>query len=85
MNQNNPPFRDMIELKIYFVFWISKIVNCLLTKTKAEMKIIVALYVDDFLIFSKNSVETDNLKHVFGAEFKLKDLGPVMGHANKCR
>lgn len=50
---------------------------CLFTKTKGEIKIIVALYVDDFLIFSNNSFETDSLKSVLGAEFKLKDLGPV--------
>lgn len=50
---------------------------CLFTKTKGNIKIIVALYVDDFLIFSNNSLETDDLKCVLGAEFKLKDLGPV--------
>lgn len=50
---------------------------CLFTKTKGEVKIIVALYVDDFLIFSNCPVESKKLKDTLGSEFKLKDLGPV--------
>lgn len=50
---------------------------CLFTKITGKIKVIVALYVDDFLIFSNNDFETNKLKSVLGSEFKLKDLGPV--------
>lgn len=50
---------------------------CLFTKMKSKIKIVVALYVDDFLIFSNSEAETTKLKNVLGSEFKLKDLGPV--------
>lgn len=50
---------------------------CLFAKNNGKIKIIIGLYVDDFLIFSNNEAETDKLKNVLGSEFKLKDLGPV--------
>lgn len=57
------------KLKTCFLTWISKIVSMSLVCSQK--------HVDHFLIFSNNSVETDNLKRVLGAEFKSKDLVPV--------
>lgn len=42
-----------------------------------DVKIIVAVYVDDFLIFSTCKNETEKLIRVLSAEFKIKDLGCV--------
>lgn len=58
-------------------FKISKHEQCLFTKINDNVKIIVAVYVDDFLIFSTCKAETENLKAVLSSEFKLKDLGCV--------
>lgn len=55
----------------------SKYEPCLFAKMYDNVKIIIGLYVDDFLIFSNNETETEKLKNVLGSEFKLKDLGPV--------
>lgn len=55
----------------------SKYEPCLFAKTDGKVKIIVALYVDDFLIFSNSDIETEKLKKFLGSKFKLKDLGPV--------
>lgn len=41
------------------------------------MRLLVTLYVDDFLIFSNNVLETDKLKAALSSEFKMKDLGCV--------
>lgn len=50
---------------------------CLFTKVSENVKIIVAVYVDDFLIFSNCKEETDNLKTVLSSQFQIKDLGCV--------
>lgn len=56
---------------------LSKFEPCLFTKSSDNVKIIVTIYVDDFLIFSNCSKATEKLKTVLNSEFKLKDLGPV--------
>jgi hypothetical protein len=38
---------------------------------------VVALYVDDFFVFSNNEKETERLKQELSSKFKLKDLGQV--------
>lgn len=58
-------------------FKISNLEPCLFTKINGNIKIIVTVYVDDFLIFSNCAKETENLKNVLSSEFKLKDLGSV--------
>jgi hypothetical protein len=55
----------------------SKYEPCLFTKLDDNVKIIICLYVDDFLIFSNNSKQTEQLKRVLSSKFKIKDLGPV--------
>lgn len=55
----------------------SKYEPCLFQKIVGNVKVIVAVYVDDFLIFSNNTEETNKLKTILGSEFKLKDLGSV--------
>lgn len=55
----------------------SKIEPCLFTKNNNGCKTIVTLYVDDFLIFSNDLLETENLKQVLSSNFKLKDMGVV--------
>lgn len=58
-------------------FKISKFEPCLFTKFSENVKLIVTVYVDDFLIFSNCTTETDKLKSFLSSKFKLKDLGPV--------
>lgn len=58
-------------------FKISKFEPCLFTKISGNVKIIVTVYVDDFLIFSNCTEETEKLKTVLSSKFKLKDLGSV--------
>ncbi|MDD9372396.1 MAG: reverse transcriptase domain-containing protein, partial [Acidimicrobiales bacterium] len=48
---------------------------CMFFKSENGSLTIIALYVDDFFIFSNNSVETSNLKTKLSSEFKIKDLG----------
>lgn len=55
----------------------SKYEPCLFTKFNNDVKLIITLYVDDFLIFSNNAQETDRLKATLNSEFKIKDLGSV--------
>ena len=38
---------------------------------------IIALYVDDLLIFSNDEAERKNVKKVLSSEFEMKDLGDV--------
>ena len=38
---------------------------------------IIALYVDDLLIFSNHEAERKNVKKVLSSEFEMKDLGHV--------
>lgn len=58
-------------------FTMSKYEPCLFIKNTGNVKIIVTVYVDDFLIFSNCAKETEKLKTVLGSNFKLKDLGSV--------
>ena len=58
-------------------FKISSHEQCLFTKMNDNVKIIVAVYVDDFLIFSTCKTETENLKTVLKSQFRIKDLGCV--------
>lgn len=53
----------------------SKFEPCLYTKKNGSSLTIVALYVDDFFIFSNCQKETSFLKEKLGSEFKVKDLG----------
>lgn len=39
--------------------------------------LIIAIYVDDFLILWKDSCERDKIKQSLSTEFKMKDLGPA--------
>lgn len=55
----------------------SELEPCLFHKTSGNVKVIVTVYVDDFLIFSNCAEATEKLKTVLGSEFKLKDLGSV--------
>lgn len=50
---------------------------CLFTKMSKDVKVIIALYVDDFLIFSNSKSESEKLKCMLNSEFEIKDLGQV--------
>lgn len=65
------------ELLCKLGFKMSKFEPCLFTKINENVKMIITVYVDDFLIYSNSSQETEKLKTVLGSNFKLKDLGPV--------
>lgn len=55
----------------------SHIEPCVFTKFYDNVKVIVALYVDDFFVYSSSKVETDNLISVLNSKFQIKDLGQV--------
>lgn len=55
----------------------SKYESCVYIKRIESTIVIVALYVDDFLLFYNNSKEIVKLKSVLSENFKLKDLGEV--------
>ncbi|CAG9134816.1 unnamed protein product [Plutella xylostella] len=50
---------------------------CLFTKVNKDVKIIIALYVDDFFVFSNCEKETKELKEALSSKFELKDLGCI--------
>lgn len=55
----------------------SQIEPCVYTKFNEDVKVIIALYVDDFFVYSNCNVETDNLISVLSSKFHIKDLGQV--------
>lgn len=57
----------------------SKLEPCIFTKINGTVRIIIALYVDDFFVFSSrnNKVETENVISVLSSNFKIKNLGQV--------
>lgn len=55
----------------------SNLEPCLYIKNKNNCQTIVALYVDDFFIFSNDTKETNCLKEMLKSNFKLKDLGQI--------
>lgn len=60
--------------------WVSKkslIEPCVFTKIYNDVKVIIALYVDDFYIYSNNQIETDELISILSSKFKIKNLGQV--------
>lgn len=50
---------------------------CVFIKTSECSLIVIALYVDDFLIFSNDPTERNKLKKKLSNKFKIKDLGEV--------
>lgn len=50
---------------------------CIYTKKDNNLLTIIALYVDDFLIFSNDCKNSKILKECLSSEFKIKDLGQV--------
>lgn len=55
----------------------SKYEPCVYLKYEGNFKTIVALYVDDFFIFSNSDAETNFLKKELSSKFKIKDLGEM--------
>lgn len=55
----------------------SKVDPCVYFKNNQQEMLIVAVYVDDLLIFSKTRKEMDRFKENLGKIFPMKDLGPV--------
>lgn len=55
----------------------SKYEPCVYMKYEGNFKTIVALYVDDFFIFSNSDAETNFLKKELSLKFKIKDLGQL--------
>lgn len=78
--------RAIYGLKQSSRVWYEKVENVLLTlgykkskflKIKNDCKTIVALYVDDFFVFSNSDSETASLKKELSAKFRIKDLGEI--------
>lgn len=55
----------------------SKYEPCLFTKFEGSVKIIIALFVDDFVVFSNCVTVTDQLVSELSCKFKIKNLGQV--------
>lgn len=55
----------------------SKYEPCLYTKIANGHRTIVALYVDDFFIFSDDKEEMRQLKEILNCNFKIKNLGEI--------
>lgn len=55
----------------------SQIEPCVFTKFHDDVKVIIALYVDDFFVYSNCRSETDKLISVLNSKFNIKDLGRV--------
>lgn len=55
----------------------SKVEPCLYTKSVGNCKTYIALYVDDFFIFTNDVSEMEYLKSVLASHFQLKDLGEI--------
>lgn len=51
--------------------------HCLFVKSSENVKTFVALFVDDFFLFSNCNKEVENLKCQLSKRFKLKDLGQL--------
>jgi len=58
-------------------FTQSKVDQCVYIYTKGDKKIIIAVYVDDLLIFSNNKNLKEITKSKLMEQFKMKDLGEV--------
>lgn len=54
-----------------------KLEPCVFTKINNDVKIVIALYVDDFFVYSNSKEETDKLVSVLSSNFKIKNLGQV--------
>lgn len=44
-----------------------------------ELNLIIAIYVDDFLIFYKNEEKLNNIKKLLSKKFRMKDIGVAKG------
>lgn len=55
----------------------SHIESCVFTKFHYNVKVIIALYVDDFFVYSNRKVQTDNLISGLSSKFQIKDLEQV--------
>lgn len=44
---------------------------------RENAKLLIAIYVDDFLIFYKETGELDEMRNLLNGAFKMKDLGPA--------
>lgn len=55
----------------------SKYEPCLFMKYNGNVKVIIALFVDDFFVFSNCEMATNKLINELSCEFKMKDLGQI--------
>lgn len=55
----------------------SKHEPCIFYKVNKQNIVIIAVYVDDYLIFYNNENEFTETKNALQSKFKIKDLGPV--------
>lgn len=55
----------------------SQLEPCLYTKMYNDVKVMIALYVDDFFVFSNSELETSKITNVLSKNFKIKDLGQL--------
>lgn len=70
-------YQKVEEVLIGLDFKKSDYEPCLFMKRNRGMITIIALYVDDFIIFSNDENETDFLKDKLNSNFKIKDLGEL--------
>lgn len=70
-------YKRVNDYLISLGFQKSKYEPCLFTKFNQNVKVIIALFVDDFFCFSNCQTATDKLINDLSSKFVIKDLGPI--------
>lgn len=78
LKQSSRAWNDRVnDVLLGLNYYKSKYEPCLYSKKENELITIIAVYVDDFFIFSNNENETDMVKSELSSKFKIKDLGRI--------
>lgn len=70
-------YQKVNEVLVKLGFKKSNYESCIFIKRKNNSLVIVALYVDDFIVLSNDKKETDFLKKHLTSNFEIKDLGEI--------
>lgn len=78
LKQASRTWYERVELFFAHLGYVKcKLEPCLFIKSQKDILVIIALYVDDFFIFSNNVQEANLVKTRLSTEFKIKDLGQL--------
>jgi transposase InsO family protein len=78
LKQSSRSWYERVEQRLCELgFKKCKLEPCVFTKMYNEVKVIIALYVDDFFVYSNSKEETEKLVSALSSSFKIKNLGQV--------